>query len=1193
MASEDVGLSPTFDQTAGEIPEVKEMLQKGEGLSTLKKSLSLFRSLPAGSPSIALNSPEEIEHSQRRLERDTLEASIDRWRLEGEHLKSIGINTGLTNSTVGSMMWEWHSKLVPLIEEDIRKSHELEEKTTRSLKDEEFLLWAPFLQTLSPEKLSAATILTAVAACCTDRLDERGCTLHHIVSRIGNAVQDEFYAQTIRDDKEHAKWRNILKLIKSTRRYGSLAKMVHQTVAESEEQLEWYKETRIRLGAGLLARLMETAKVQVTREDPVTKAEVRDLQPVFFHGFQYMKGKRVGVVLFNSEIFQQFVNKPVNSALAKHLPMISKPRPWVGWREGGYLDHSVSVIRIDRNEDQARRYAITACENGDLSQIFAGLDVLGQTAWRINRFVFETMLSIWNTGKGFAKIPPEEVAEAPPTPPTSEDPRERAIFKRRQLEYNNYKSGLKSQRCYQNFQLEVARSYLNQTMYFPHNIDFRGRAYPGPPFLNHMGADNCRGLLLFAEGRELGAQGLWWLKVHLANVYGYDKASFDDRLKFTEAHLIEIYDSVDNPLGGSKWWLGAEDPWQCLAACKELKSALQLPDPTRYVCQLPIHQDGTCNGLQHYAALGGDISGAQQVNLEPGPRPSDIYTGVAEIVKADIAKDATNGNELAKYLDGKITRKIVKQTVMTNVYGVTFIGAKRQVLRQLEDLFPDFPDTTAINRHAAAIYIARGIFKALGNLFNGAHDIQYWLTDAAARISESISPEQVAYLCKDGESQKSQSQFKVTVRKAKGDPIAAFKSAVIWTTPLKLPVVQPYRKADARRINTSLQSIAIRDATSSNPVDKAKQVQAFPPNFIHSLDATHMFLTALKCHEIGISFASIHDSFWTHAGDVDTMNKVIREAFIRMHSEDIIGRLAAEFRARYGNNMHLASVPADSQLGRDILAWRINTRGGSRNTSLHRKIDAQKVDELKLEQRRLTLLASSDPKEREEGESLVTAAKMFEQPADEETLTPTDMPTTTLGGMKRSTSDYSSRSAKLKANKQLEVGDLENAETIEPAALDMEDDLDDDLSTHADDEGSPGVEDAMDDGDADSELAAERKAPVAKGNRGRKKKSNVNRNQKLWLWLPLKFAPVPRKVGSPNLTRKQLKSRSNNWLREISMSLGLRTASISSRENSTHPCTFDRSTASIGRHYCYIEFLCIAWDGVLYVALIWASLACA
>lgn len=41
-------------------------------------------------------------------------------------------------------------------------------------------------------------------------------------------------------------------------------------------------------------------------------------------------------------------------------------------------------------------------------------------------------------------------------------------------------------------------------LYFPHNMDFRGRVYPIPPHLNHMGADLNRGLLEFSEAKELG-----------------------------------------------------------------------------------------------------------------------------------------------------------------------------------------------------------------------------------------------------------------------------------------------------------------------------------------------------------------------------------------------------------------------------------------------------------------------------------------------------------------------------------------------------------------------------------------------------------------------------------------------------------------------------------------------------------------
>ena len=79
-------------------------------------------------------------------------------------------------------------------------------------------------------------------------------------------------------------------------------------------------------------------------------------------------------------------------------------------------------------------------------------------------------------------------------------------------------------------------------------MDFRGRAYPMPPHLNHLGNDLCRGLLLFAEARPLGVAGLRWLKIQVASLMGNDKVSFDDRLRYTEEHMQDIFDTVDNPL---------------------------------------------------------------------------------------------------------------------------------------------------------------------------------------------------------------------------------------------------------------------------------------------------------------------------------------------------------------------------------------------------------------------------------------------------------------------------------------------------------------------------------------------------------------------------------------------------------------------------------------------------------------------
>ncbi len=34
--------------------------------------------------------------------------------------------------------------------------------------------------------------------------------------------------------------------------------------------------------------------------------------------------------------------------------------------------------------------------------------------------------------------------------------------------------------------------FRDEILYFPHNIDFRGRVYPIAPYLNHMGGDMAR-----------------------------------------------------------------------------------------------------------------------------------------------------------------------------------------------------------------------------------------------------------------------------------------------------------------------------------------------------------------------------------------------------------------------------------------------------------------------------------------------------------------------------------------------------------------------------------------------------------------------------------------------------------------------------------------------------------------------------
>lgn len=66
--------------------------------------------------------------------------------------------------------------------------------------------------------------------------------------------------------------------------------------------------------------------------------------------------------------------------------------------------------------------------------------------------------------------------------------------------------------------------------------------------------------------------------------------------------------------------------------------------------------------------------------------PQDVYSAVAALVEEKRKEDADNGLEIAQVLHGFVKRKVIKQTVMTTVYGVTRFGARLQIAKQLKDI---------------------------------------------------------------------------------------------------------------------------------------------------------------------------------------------------------------------------------------------------------------------------------------------------------------------------------------------------------------------------------------------------------------------------------------------------------------------------------------------------------------------------
>ncbi|EAN34213.1 DNA-dependent RNA polymerase family protein [Theileria parva strain Muguga] len=557
---------------------------------------------------------------------------------------------------------------------------------------------------------------------------------------------------------------------------------------------------------------------------------------------------------------RDFVAKSLVSLAA--LPMVCRPKKWINATTGGSILLKHNFIRGSKL-NEVKVY--------NLENVFDIVNKFSQVPWIINSQMLKLIKHICNSQTDMPikqHLPVNtninlmeniNTTISNITSLSSNELSELSLFLRR---------------------IKIADAFANERrLYMPLNIDFRGRMYPLSPYLNHMNDDLCRSLLLFSEKRKLGNRGLFWLKVHSSNMYGNDKISFEDRVKWVDEHISIITELVKSPFKdfNQNFWVKADKPFQFFASCVELVRAIESNNPEDYMTHLPIQQDGTCNGLQHYAALGLDEKGAKYVNLVDCEHPQDLYTHILQLIIQKVYNDlnytsgsGVSNNSLVTTGNGKLSnvesnkkyseicvnnnilcRKVIKQTVMTICYGVTRIGAIDQVESKLKDI-KKISYLSPSELRGLAAYLANKILSSISTIFSEAMSIKNWLDEISCVHNK-------------------------------------FNIPVTWISPIGLPCEQPYCKSVTKVVRTPLQAINVSKYVSS--VDKRRQKLAFPPNFIHSLDASHLMMTATEVFKHTQSFASVHDSYWIHPDKVDMMHTYIRNEFFNMHTKPILDDL--------------------------------------------------------------------------------------------------------------------------------------------------------------------------------------------------------------------------------------------------------------------------------------------------------------
>jgi DNA-directed RNA polymerase, mitochondrial len=628
-------------------------------------------------------------------------------------------------------------------------------------------------------------------------------------------------------------------------------------VASKVERINWGSEIRAKVGHTLLRLVADATEV--------------------FTIDKYWNGKKwiPGVYITEQSLASLEAGHAHWAGLSPmYIPMVIKPRQWTNPFNGGYINRKTMKRDMITSKHLNPNY-LEELKNTEMPTVYAAINALQETEWCINARVFKVAATLRERGQFIAGLPGEEPK---PLPERLPDDQKAALSKEGWEAYNAKLAEIHAwnreavgHRVKLAQQMWIAERFLKfDAIYFPHVLDWRGRMYPIPTLVTPQENDLGKSLLEFANGSALGEQGAYWLAVHGANTFGIDKLPFDDRKEWVVTNEQQILLAASDPLA-NLWWADADSPFQFLAFCFDWSDFVAHKgsggDPTKYVSSLPCGWDGSCNGLQNFSAMLRDPIGGESTNLIPSDRPRDIYAKVAETASVIVAKDAASGEVNANYWLGKVDRQMAKRPTMTLPYGATKYGFKDQLRTELKDRKHKAGGKPYIlgDEFLCAKYLGTVMEQALAQVVVKAREAMEWLQEVAAIASSEGLP-------------------------------------VHWYTPSGLYVWQEYTRNDSKRIDMVVcgQRITFVLSMRGDKINAQKQAQSIAPNFVHSLDAAHLQRTVERCHAEGIrSFAMIHDSYGTTAGNATALHAILRETFVEQYS----GNVLADFRATIADQL--------------------------------------------------------------------------------------------------------------------------------------------------------------------------------------------------------------------------------------------------------------------------------------------------
>lgn len=779
---------------------------------------------------------------QSDLDREMIDKGTDRYRAKVSRATELNIES--THPAGQRLLQNSIEALTVEFERWVRHARTSAGKRHRAL---------PHIE-LVPAKVAAA--LTARST--LDSISQ-GRKLNTTAATIGGLIEDEVKYRTLKEEYT-ALWQQMNRVIDRYKSAQNKAKFIDKTLRYHNVVLpRWNNEERIRVGIVCLELMRQaTGLIEiVARKDqrgkPVQWVEASDDLNA------WLKGAHATMEMLD----------PV------FMPMIERPLPWTNVFIGGYTSDMIRRRPLIKTTDKTH---LDTTAVGDMPKVYRAINQLQSTPFMINPMVLNVMEHYWQRGlevDGLVSSEDEPLPSKPTDIATNADSRREWRRKAARQHFENERK--RSKRLHALRVLGLAKKFTGYKFYSPMSMDFRGRGYYSPHFLNQQGPSYVKALFLFGNSVPMTEIGEKWLMIHLANCWGHDKLSYEDRIKWVE-HTSDIIESIGRDPIECNEWTQADDPWLFLAAANEYHLMRTTPN---FRTSLPIGIDATNQGLQLYALALRDPESAAATNCLPCDKPNDLYQQVCDNALRLIKQ---SGDEFAAgWASFGLDRKTCKRQTMTLPYGSTFYSCRQYTAEWFYDQLKKgkenpFGDQT----YAPCNWLAEKIWEAIGMSVSSARLGMEWLQGVAGTcIDNGVVPQ--------------------------------------WTTPLGLPVRMHYEKQDHLNIKTNVFGVVrqTRIRRDSGDPSRRKSINSMAPNWVHSLDGIGGLLgeTVNLALDDGVrDFMAIHDDYETHAPNIPALSAAAREATENIFSGNVLADTHREISYLLPSGVDLPEPPLQGTL---------------------------------------------------------------------------------------------------------------------------------------------------------------------------------------------------------------------------------------------------------------------------------------